>query len=30
MGSIVAGGLAGMSSYPIVYPLDYARTRLST
>lgn len=30
MGSIMAGGLAGMSSYPIVYPLDYARTRLST
>lgn len=26
----MAGGLAGMSSYPIVYPLDYARTRLST
>jgi solute carrier family 25 (adenine nucleotide translocator) protein 4/5/6/31 len=30
MGAIAAGGLAGMSSYPLVYPLDYARTRLST
>jgi len=30
MGSIAAGGFAGMTSYPITYPFDYVRTKLST
>lgn len=30
VGSIAAGGFAGMTSYPITYPFDYVRTKLST
>jgi len=30
MGSIAAGGLAGMTSYPVTYPFDFIRTKLST
>lgn len=30
MGSITAGGLGGMATTCIVYPLDYARTRLAS
>jgi len=30
MGTIVSGGLAGTCSLLITYPLDFARTRLST
>ncbi len=30
MGNILSGGLAGGTSLLIVYPLDFARTRLGT
>ena len=29
IGNLLAGGFAGLSSLTVVYPLDFARTRLA-